>query len=219
MDEEDCTIHTAWKFLWSTSQRIGFWCQHNWFGLLGPTRFCQINQSNATLWVRNTCLIVGLLPLIVLITASLSSKNTTVHHNEKKLRLWSRDLDLTTVQHCGYLFANMALDMHKQFPTASLKPLLFPEASWVGDMLFSVCNTFNTKSHKSRGGIPSILNPASTEIVSDSVELWETDVCFLHIQLIGITVWLPKMHNVPPDVDFESSRSPAKSESWKRPNR
>ena len=35
--------------------------------------------------------------------------------------------------------------------------------------------------------------------------------------LFGTDVWLPKMHNVPPDVDFESSRSPAKSESWKSP--
>ena len=34
-----------------------------------------VNQSSATLWVRDTCLIVGLLPLmIILITASLSSK-------------------------------------------------------------------------------------------------------------------------------------------------
>ena len=40
--------------------------------------------------------------------------------------------------------------------------------------------------------------------------------CFLHIQLIGTNVWLPEMHNVPPEVDFESSRSPAKSESWKQ---
>ena len=58
-----------------------------------------------------------------------------------------------------------------------------------------------------------ILNPASKDMISDSVELCETVVCFLHIQLIGTNVWLPKMHNVPPDVDFESSRSPAKSES------
>ena len=48
-------------------------------------------------------------------------------------------------------------------------------------------------------------------MISDSVELRETEVCFLHIQLIGTNVWLPKMHNVPPDVDFESSRSPAKT--------
>ena len=42
---------------------------------------------------------------------------------------------------------------------------------------------------------------------------------FLHIRLIGTNVWLSqKTHNVPPDVDFESSRSPAKSESWNSPN-
>ena len=47
-------------------------------------------------------------------------------------------------------------------------------------------------------------------MISDSVELCETEVCFLHIQRIGINVWLSKIHNVPPEVDFEGSRSPAK---------
>ena len=55
-------------------------------------------------------------------------------------------------------------------------------------------------------------------MVSESVELCESEVCFLHIQLLGTNVWLPKMHKSPPDVDFESSRSPAKSESWNSPN-
>ena len=32
------------------------------------------------------------------------------------------------------------------------------------------------------------LNPASKEMISDSVELCETEVCFLHIQLIGTNV-------------------------------
>ena len=41
---------------------------------------------------------------------------------------------------------------------------------------------------KSSAGIPSNLNPASEEIISDSVELCETEVCFLHIQLIGTNV-------------------------------
>ena len=44
-------------------------------------------------------------------------------------------------------------------------------------------------------------------MISDSAELCETEVCFLHIQLIGTNVWLSKMHNVPLDVDFEPSRS------------
>ena len=74
------------------------------------------------------------------------------------------------------------------------------------------------RSHKSSAGIPSNLNRASKEMISDSVELCETEVCFLHIQLIGTNVWLPKIHNVPPEVDFESSRSPAKWESWNSPS-
>ena len=72
--------------------------------------------------------------------------------------------------------------------------------------------------YKSRAGTPSNLNPASKEMISDSVELFETEVCFLHIQLIGTNVWLSKTYSVPPEVDFESSRSPAKSESWNSPN-
>ena len=55
--------------------------------------------------------------------------------------------------------------------------------------------------------------PASKEMVSDSEELWDTDVCFLHIQLMGTSVRLPKIHKIHPEVDFQSSRSPAKSES------
>ena len=55
--------------------------------------------------------------------------------------------------------------------------------------------------------------PASREISSSFVGLCETDVSLLHIQLIGTNVWLPKMHESPLVVEFESSRSPAKSES------
>ena len=62
--------------------------------------------------------------------------------------------------------------------------------------------TETIRSHKSRAGIPSNLNPASKEMISDSVELCETEVCFLHIQLIGTNLWLPKTHKVPPEVGF-----------------
>ena len=44
------------------------------------------------------------------------------------------------------------------------------------------------RSHKSRARIPSNLNPASKEMISDSVELCETEVCFLHIQIVGTNV-------------------------------
>ena len=55
-------------------------------------------------------------------------------------------------------------------------------------------------------------------MILDSVELWDTDVCFLHIQLSVTNVRLPKIRKTPPEVDFESSRSPAMSESWKKPS-
>ena len=60
--------------------------------------------------------------------------------------------------------------------------------------------------------------PASREITSASVELCETEVCSLHIQLVRTNVRLLKMHKSPAEVDFESSRSPAKSESSNNPN-
>ena len=72
-------------------------------------------------------------------------------------------------------------------------------------------------SRRSRASIPSMRNPASQEMISDSVELRDTAVCFLHIQLEGTNVRLPKIHKTPPDIDFESSRSQAKSESWNKP--
>ena len=53
------------------------------------------------------------------------------------------------------------------------------------------------RSHKSRAGIPSNLNPASRKMISDFVELYETEVCFLHIPLIGTNVWLPNMQYMP----------------------
>ena len=51
--------------------------------------------------------------------------------------------------------------------------------------------------------------PTSKEKTSDSVELCETEVCFLHIQLMATNVRLPEIHGIPPEVDFEFSRSPA----------
>ena len=77
-------------------------------------------------------------------------------------------------------------------------------------------NTSITMCQRSRVGRPSMRNPASKEMISDSVELCETNVCFLHIQLMGTNVLLPKIHKILPEVDFESSRSPAKSESWSK---
>ena len=47
--------------------------------------------------------------------------------------------------------------------------------------------------------------------------LCEIAVGFLHTQLTKTNVLLPKIHETPLEVNFESSRSP-NSESWNKPN-
>ena len=81
------------------------------------------------------------------------------------------------------------------------------------------CNTSITTSQKSRAGIPSIRKSASNETIPDSLEQWDTDVCFLHNQLITTSVRLPKIRKIHHDLNFQFSRSPAKSESWIKPHR
>ena len=71
--------------------------------------------------------------------------------------------------------------------------------------LFDERNTFITTSHKSRAGNTSIRNPASNEVISDSVVLRDTDICFLHIQLMVTSVRLPKIHKTLPE-GFSSSQ-------------
>ena len=172
--------------------------------ILGSRLIRSNNQSSATLWVLETCLIVGLLPLmIILITASLSS-------NTYNKASWCEDRTFEGTQ------------------SMSFNTLIFPWDLWflslttgrpgLSGIWIVFPRTETIRSHKSRAGIPSNLNPASKEMTSDSVELCETAVCFLHIQLNGTNVLLQKMHNVPPEVHFESSRSPAKSESWSSPS-
>ena len=53
-------------------------------------------------------------------------------------------------------------------------------------------------------------------MISDSGKLWDADLCFLHNQLMGTNVRFQKYTRSLSEVDFESSRSSAKSESWKK---
>ena len=167
------------------------------------------NQSSATLWVLETCLIVGLLPLmIILITASLSS-------NTYNKASWCENWTFEGTQ--SMWFNTLVFPWDRLFGPWSLSQFTTgrPDLSAVWVVFL---RTETIRSHNSRASKPSNLNSVSKEIISDSVELCGTAVCFLHIQLIGTNVWLPKTHNVPPEVDLESSRSPAKSESWNSPS-
>ena len=164
-----------------------------------------MSASRATLWVIETCLIVGLLLLIIiLIKVSLSSNTYNKAFGARIGHLKEQNQCLSShrfyCEICGVCF-----HYSQVFPDRSEIREIFPR-------------TETSRSHSSRAGKPSILSPVSREMISDSVELCETAVCFLHIQLIGTNVWLPKMHKVPPEVDFESSRPPAESESWNSPS-
>ena len=196
--------------------------------VLGSKKILSNNQSRATLWVLDTCLIVGLRPLIIiLMTASLSSKE-----------MYNRD---SPWGECVFVVTWSGLDNCWTFwlPFFSIHQTIYQSfaffchfRSWLWNWAsheFPQCHygwcwqccwlnvTSITVSQRSRAGNPSMRSPASREMISDSVELCETELCFLHIQLTGTNVLLRKTHKTPHEVDFESSRSPAKSESWKNP--
>ena len=101
------------------------------------------NQPRATLWFLDTCLTVGLLPLmIILITASLSTTDTRL---EKNLRLWRHSPHATIDQHLGFPFVWVWIyDSREQFPAAGLVGVL---------VLFDERNTSITTFHKSRASI------------------------------------------------------------------
>ena len=72
----------------------------------------------------------------------------------------------------------------------------------------------------SRAISPSMRNPASKEMISDSLELWDTDVVFLHIQLTGTKCsTFEDAQNPPLRLILSSQKSPAKSEFWNEPTR
>ena len=154
--------------------------------------------------------------MIILITAWLCSKMY-------KLAPWWEDSTFeetkSTLDNSGHSFDTGVLFWgFARFSDISLNDV-FHRTGWsLCVWLDFECITSIIKSQGSSAGMPSMGKPASKEIISASVELCETDVSFLHIQLVGTNVWLPKIHNVPPEVDIESSRSPAKSESRNSPN-
>ena len=130
------------------------------------------NQLKATLRLLDTCLIVGLLPLIfifdhdVVVLKDFQLRIFLV----KNVCLWERSPHATIYQY------GVMLQMKCHLLNATL---------------------FFATSHKSTAENSSIRSPVPNEMISDSVELWDADVCFLHNQLMGTNVRLPKIHKIP----------------------
>ena len=195
------TSKSAWC---STCQRVGFWCPHIWCGFVDPHRFNQsINQAQpcgfgTRVSSSDFCLFTksSWFPLRCL------QKCEAKRRSEKVLRLWLRDPHWIIIQyHLGWgVSSSWCWCVSSKLRLQRVSP----------------CR--NVMRKRSSAGIPSMRRPASKEITSDSLELGETEVCFFYIPTYGNECSTSK-DTIHPEVDFESSRSPAKSESWNNPNR
>ena len=125
--------------------------------ILGSRLIRSNNQSNATLWVLETCLIVGLLPfIIILITASLSS-------NTYNKASWCENWTFEGINQCYSTRWSFLEIVCLRFALCYRWQRVSP--------VFQESESCFQGRNKSRAGIPSNLNPASKEMISDSVEL------------------------------------------------
>ena len=102
--EESASNHHVWNCMSSANQRVGFWCQHIWFGSWNPSWFCQTTGLTQIcgFWTRVSSFDFYLWwsfwsPLCCLQTC------TTVLHIENSVRLRWRSPDLIIDQHFGQL--------------------------------------------------------------------------------------------------------------------
>ena len=143
--------------------------------ILGSKLILSNDQSTATLWVLETCPIVGLLPSkIILITASLSSNTYNKASWCEKLTFEGRkstlSKSLVPPSDCFRFWIVWGVERTSR--------LFINGSPWTLLLWFVFPRTATIRSHKSSAGIPSNLNPASKEMISDSFELCETEVCF-----------------------------------------
>ena len=186
--EEDDPTHHVLYFLWGGST--------NFIWVFGSKLIRSKTQLNATLWVVDTCLFVGLLSLmIILITLSFFQKCKASHWIEKSsLRKHGRRCKIQ--DRCAELESYpwfLVCGPNVIFRFSNMYFLNFLGA------LEEECNTSIIKTQWLEMGIPSIRRPASKDLISDSVELCETDVSFLHIQSNSWeqTLCLPNLHKFP----------------------
>ena len=147
------------------------------------------NQSNSTLCVLVTCLKFGLRPLLIIwITAFENVTFGWVEAARNVGRNVVKGLKNTQLSDC-------------EWDGLTLWRL---ERSWVplSDLLDNVSHT----SQNSTACKPSIREPASNKIISDSA---------LHLNGEWTNVCDATTHSNQPGVDFESRKSPAAEASWK----
>ena len=126
------------------------------------------NQSKATLWVLNKCLIVGLLSLIIiLITASLSSNTYTKAS-------WRADWTFEGTESMSFITSIFLWDLWRLSTSLSN----CPDPSETRE---TFPRTETIKSHSSRQSKPSNLNPMSKKIISHAAS---REPCYCHSVLL-----------------------------------
>ena len=113
-------------------------------------------------------------------------KTSRLRKHNRRCIIQDRCAELESLVGCWYVFFIMC--HAASFPAFFSLDFL--------DWLEEECHTSRTRSQRSRAGIPYMRKPASREMISASVELCETEVCFSHIQLIRTNVCLPNKHNI-----------------------
>ena len=179
--------------------------------ILGCKLILSDNQSSTTLWVLDTCLVVGLLPLMItLITASLSSKmyNWDSHWEECVL------VDTkSTTNNCSNSLFRASVDVSVLFFVNGMISCLA--------QVLQCCLWTKHLNHN----IPKVESRQSVHAQS-SIQRYDFRCCrtvgyrrSFTSYWWGPNVRLPNTHETPPEVDFESSQSLAESESWNKPTR
>ena len=181
-------------------------------------------ETTAALWVRDTCLIVGLRPsMIILITSSLSSEDVqqsaevrcVCYHGNVSRSVHFIHFSVTvSIRLALGLVCLLRVSLRTRFLDASL--LTSSHDTFLDAWMFrEECHTSITKSQSSKAEIPSMRKPPSRETTSHSIELCEirsvtctsygnkrvtsTDVLFLaHPTFFGTNVRLPKRHKIHP---------------------
>ena len=164
---EDDSIHLEWICLSSTCLRVGFSVSTYLIWILVSKLILSHNRSSTTLWVRNTCLIVGLRFLMISwLPHHYLQKCTAGHRSEKVLRLWQRDPHWIIQYPLGWWgSSSWCFCFSFGLRRATSLPVL---VGFLENETLSM-----TRSPRSTAGIPSMLKPAPKERTSDSVELRE----------------------------------------------
>ena len=173
------------------------------------------NQSRATLWVLETCLIVGLLLFMIILIKNCPQTHTTKHLDARTGRL--REQGQHYPNHWSIFEIACACE------SCEVENKLYVSSTTGLSVLSGSESCFQElkQSDPIDQEREYHLKPQSCIQRNDfwfcwAVRNWSLSSCTSNF--LEQMYDFQKKHNVPPEGDFESSSSPAKSESWNRPN-